>query len=119
MNSDKGREYTFMDFDDLCKENELRHFNIMPYTPQWNGIIERRNKALMDMTSSMLTHSRLPLVFWGETLSTGTYILNRVTTKSMSLTPYELWTGRKPNLSNLRICGYKAHVLIPKILRDK
>ena len=47
------------------------------------------------------------------------YLLNRVNTKSKDLTPYEYWIGHKPDLSNLRVWGCKAHVLIPKPLRDK
>lgn len=58
-------------------------------------------------------------IFLGEALSTAAYILNRVKTKSRNLTPYEYWTGSKPNMSNLRVWGCKVHVLIPKPLRDK
>ena len=47
------------------------------------------------------------------------YLLNKVNTKSKDLTPYEYWIGHKPDLSNLRVWGCKAHVLIPKPLRDK
>lgn len=59
--------------------------------------------------------------FWGEALHTANYLQNRSPTKVVpaNTTPYELWYGRKPNLSFLKIFGSKAHVLIPKELRRK
>ena len=91
----------------------------MPRKPQQNGIIERCNRTLMDMSRSMMAHSQLPLTFWEEALTIANYLLNRVNTKSKDLTPYEYWIGHKPHLSNLRVWGCKTHVLIPKPLRDK
>ncbi|KAM2213096.1 hypothetical protein ACFX1S_023316 [Malus domestica] len=117
LNSDRGGE--FEAFDDFCKENGIRHNYTMPYTPQQNGIAERRNRTLMDMMRSMMSYADLPLHFWGEALATVAYILNKVHTKAKPLTPYELWHGHKPNLSNLKVWGCKAHVLIPKPLRNK
>lgn len=86
MNNDGGDEYTLKDFDNFYKENGIRHLNTMRYTLQKNGITEGRNSTLMDMTWLMLAHPGLPLVFWGEALSTTTYILNRMIRNSKSLT---------------------------------
>uniref|UniRef100_A0A2N9EKJ9 CCHC-type domain-containing protein n=1 Tax=Fagus sylvatica TaxID=28930 RepID=A0A2N9EKJ9_FAGSY len=91
----------------------------MPYKPQQNGIAERRNRTLMDMMRSMMAYADLQIVFWGEALSTTAYILNRVKTKSKPLTPFEIWTGHQPDMTNLKVWGCKAHVLIPKPLRNK
>jgi hypothetical protein len=52
----------------------------------------------MEMTGSMMTYADLLVHFWGEALSTTTYILNRVKTKSKPLTPYEYRIGLKPNV---------------------
>ena len=73
----------------------------------------------MEMTRSMMAYADLPIYFWEEALSTSTYILNSVKTKSKPLTPYEIWTSLKPNIENLKVWGCKAHMLIPKALRDK
>jgi hypothetical protein len=73
----------------------------------------------MEMTRSMMAFADLPIHFWGKALSTLAYILNRVKTKSKTLTPYEIWRGLKPNLENLKVWRCRAHVLIPKPLRDK
>ena len=64
----------------------------------------------MDMVRSMMSHVSLPLTFWGYPLETATYTLNRVPTKAIDKTPYELWFGKKPNLSYLKIWGCDAYV---------
>jgi hypothetical protein len=73
----------------------------------------------MDMIRSMMAYADLQIVFWGEALSIAAYILNIVKTKSKPLTPFEIWTGHKPDMTNLKVWGCKAHVLIPKPLRNK
>lgn len=80
---------------------------------------KRRNMTPMDMTRSMIAYANLFLNFWEEALSTIDYILNRVTIGVRKLIPFEYWTNYKPDLSCFRVEGCKAHVLIPKLLRDK
>ena len=82
----------------------------IPGTPQQNGVAERRNRTLLKMVRSMMAQANLPITFWGDALLTATYILNRVPSKSVTSTPYELWTKRKPDLSNLRPWGCAAYV---------
>jgi hypothetical protein len=66
LNNDRGGEYEAMKF--FCKENGIRHLFTMPYKPQQNGIAERRNRTLMEMTRSMMDYTDLPVHFWGEAL---------------------------------------------------
>ena len=73
--------------------------------PQQNGVAERRNRTLMDMVHSMISYSTLPLSLWMEALKTAIHILNRVPSKSVPKTPYELWTGRIPSLNHLHVWG--------------
>ena len=75
----------------------------MPETPQQNGVAERRNRTLMDMVRSMLSNSTLPLSLWMYALKTAIYLLNRVPSKAVPKTPFELWTRRKPSLRHLHI----------------
>ena len=77
----------------------------MPGKPSMNGVAERRNRTLKDMVRSMISHSSLPESLWGEALKTAVHILNRVPSKAVNKTPYELWFG---NLKNLRIWGCPA-----------
>ena len=62
----------------------------MPGTPSMNGVAERRNRTLLDMVRSMISHSSLPESLWGEALKTAAYLLNRLPTKAVAKTPYEL-----------------------------
>jgi hypothetical protein len=64
----------------------------LPGTPQRNGVPERRNRTLLDMVRSMMSQLDLPLSFWGYTLEIAAFTLNRVPSKSVVKTPYEIWT---------------------------
>ena len=61
----------------------------------------------------MMGQANLPISYWGDALSTAAYILKRVLTKLVISTPYELWTGRKPELGHLRPWGSAAYVHDP------
>ncbi|WKA12495.1 hypothetical protein VitviT2T_029871 [Vitis vinifera] len=82
----------------------------IPNTPQQNGVVERRNRTLLDMVRCMLSNSSLPKFLWGEALKTTTYILNQVPSKSVPKTPYELWSGKKSSFHNFHVWGCKAEV---------
>ena len=74
-----------------------------PGTPRCNGVSERRNRTLLDMVRYMMYLTDLPLSFWGYALETTTFMLNRAPSKSVRTTPYELWFGKKPKLSFLKV----------------
>ena len=86
-----------------------------PGTSQQNGVAERRNQTLLDMTRSMMSYSKLPLFLWGYALETAMYILNLVPSKSVPKTPPEMWTGSKPSLQLLWIWGCLVYVLKGKM----
>ncbi|XP_019257602.1 PREDICTED: uncharacterized protein LOC109235802 [Nicotiana attenuata] len=56
-----------------------------------------------------MAQANLPISYWGDALLTATFVLNRVPTKSVTITPYELWTGRQPDMSVLRPWGCAAY----------
>ena len=58
--------------------------------PSMNSVAERQNHIFKDIVRSMISHSSLPKSLWGEALKTAVYILNRVTSKAVSKTPYKL-----------------------------
>jgi hypothetical protein len=75
----------------------------MSGNPQQNGVAEIRNCILMDIVRSTLRYSTLPISLWIDALKTTIRILNRVPSKSVSKTPYELWIARKPTLNYLHV----------------
>ena len=74
------------------------------------GVSERRNRTLLDIVRSMMYLTDLPLSFWGYALETAAFPLNRAPSKSVETTPYELWFGKKPKLSFLKVWGCDAYV---------
>ena len=62
------------------------------------------------MVRSMIYLTDLPLLFWGYALETTAFTLNRAPSKSVETTPYELWFGKKPKLSFLKVWGRDAYV---------
>ncbi|KAJ9553607.1 hypothetical protein OSB04_017652 [Centaurea solstitialis] len=113
LRSDRGGEYLSDEFDNHLMECGIVSQLTPPYTPQMNGVSERRNRTLLDMVRTMMCHSTLPMSLWGHALETAAHILNRAPTKSVEKTPYELWKGKKPNMSFLRIWGCEVYVKRP------
>nr|GEV45030.1 uncharacterized mitochondrial protein AtMg00810-like [Tanacetum cinerariifolium] len=88
-----------------------REFSI-PRTPQQNGIVERKNKTLIEAARTMLTNSLLSIPFWAEAVNTACYVQNRVlVTKPHNKTPYELLLGRTPSIGFMRPFGCPLTIL--------
>jgi hypothetical protein len=121
VRSDRGGEYYGRHtpygqvpgpFARFPQENGIVAQYSMPDDPQQNGVAERRNRTLMDMVRSMLSYSTLPISLCMEALKTAIHILNRVPSKSVTKTLYEMWTGRKPTLNYLHVWGCPAEARI-------
>ena len=63
LRSDRGGEYCSNEFFQFCKENGIRRHLTSPYTPQQNGVAERKNHTLFDMVRSMMCFTDLPISF--------------------------------------------------------
>ncbi|GKC68648.1 retrotransposon protein, putative, ty1-copia subclass [Tanacetum coccineum] len=107
---DCGGEYMSQEFLDHLKKHGIIAHRTPPYTPQNNGVSERRNRTLLDMVRSMMSQTTLPKSFWDYALETAARILNMVPTKKVDKTPYEVWHGQAPMLSYLKVWGCEAFV---------
>ncbi|GJS12393.1 hypothetical protein Tco_0369189 [Tanacetum coccineum] len=96
-------EYLSQEFLDHLRSHGIISQLTPPYTPQHNGVSERRNQTLLDMVRSMMSLTTLPMSFWGYALESAARILNMVPTKKVNKTPYEMWHGKVPNLSYLKV----------------
>lgn len=106
LRTNRGGEFTSQEFQLFCETHGIQRHLTAPYSPQQNGVVERRNRTLMEMTRSILKHMNVPNYLWGEAVRHGTYIINRVATRVLvSKTPYEAFKLRKPNIEHLRIFG--------------
>ena len=80
----------------------------MPGTPQQNGVSDKCNRTLMDMVRSMLINQTLPVSLWMYALKTVMYLLNRVPSKAVPNTPFELGTNRKLSVRHLHVWDCQA-----------
>jgi transposase InsO family protein len=111
LRTDRGGEFNSIEFAEYCEKQGIKHFRTAPYTPQQNGVVERRNQTVVAMARSLLNSMGMPAKFRGEAVSTAVYLLNRAPTKSVKgQTPYEAWHGKKPSVQHLRTFGCTAHV---------
>ncbi|GJS08146.1 zinc finger, CCHC-type containing protein [Tanacetum coccineum] len=110
LRSDRGGEYMSQEFLDHLKDHGIIAHRTPPYTPQHNGVSERRNRTLLDMVRSMMSQTTLSKSFWDYALETAARILNMVPTKKVEKTPYEVWHGQAPKLSYLKVWGCEALV---------
>jgi len=119
LRTDGGGEYTSKVFEKFCEDNGIVHEVTAPYTPQHNGLAERRNRSLLDMTRSMLEMKKMPNTFWGEAVRIAAYILNRCPTKKLDQIPEEIWTGSKQSAKHLKVFGSLCYMHIPDVKRRK
>ena len=109
VRSDYGGEFENHGFESFCNEHDYGHNFSAPKTPQQNGVVEKKNRSLNEMARTMFYENNLPKYFWGEIINTTCYVINKVSIRSLlSKSPYELYKGRKPNISHLRSFGCKC-----------
>lgn len=120
LRTDRGGEFCSSNFTTYCEEaGILRHYTA-PYSPQQNGIVERRNRTVVSMARSFLKEKQMPLYFWGEAVRHAVYVLDRLPTRALSgCTPYEAWSGKKPDLGHLKTFRCLAHMKVPSVHTTK
>nr|GEV56057.1 retrovirus-related Pol polyprotein from transposon TNT 1-94 [Tanacetum cinerariifolium] len=98
LRSDQGKEYNSKEFDKFCEDEGMHRQLTTRYTPQQNGVDERKNQTVVEMAKSMMHEKGLPQSFWAEAVYTVVYLLNRSPTKAHNnKTPLGAWNGRKPS----------------------
>ncbi|CAH9114878.1 unnamed protein product [Cuscuta europaea] len=112
IRSDRGTEFVNQVIKDFCDQNGTFHQLSAARTPQQNGVAERRNRTLKEAARTMIAESGLPMRYWAEAINTACYTQNRsMINKNHQKTPYELWKGRKPNISYFHVFGCKCYIL--------
>ncbi|KAA0036855.1 gag-pol polyprotein [Cucumis melo var. makuwa] len=112
IRSDHGKEFDNEDLNNLCQTEGIHHEFAAPITPQQNGVVERKNRMLQEMARVMIHAKNFPLNFWAEVVNTACHIHKRVTTRfGTTITLYELWKGRKPNVKYFHIFGSTCYIL--------
>ncbi|CAA6674433.1 unnamed protein product [Spirodela intermedia] len=102
LRTDRGGEFTSHEFAEYCAGEGIHRQHTAPYSPQQNGIVERRNGTVVATARSMLKAKGLPGWFWGEAVATASVD---------GMTPFEVWHGKKPAVHHLKVFGCIAYVL--------
>lgn len=119
IRSDRGGEYTGHEVTSFLKGEGIRMQYTAAYSPQQNGVAERKNRSLMEMARCMIIDADMDYKFWAEAVSTANFMQNRLKSRAVDSTPYQLWTGIKPNASIFKTFGSKVYVHIPHEKRHK
>jgi hypothetical protein len=120
LRSDNGGEYTSNELKDCCREERIKRELTTPYNPKQNGVAERKNISIVEAVKAMIHDQGLPMHLWEKTSSTIVYVQNRSPHKILgNKTPEEVFTGKKPEASHLRIFGCLVYIHVPKEKRTK
>ncbi|KAL0642233.1 hypothetical protein Bca4012_102511 [Brassica carinata] len=120
LRSDNGGEYISNAFKNHLAKHGIVHQTSCPYTPQQNGVAERKNRHLMEVARSMMFHANVPKRFWSDAVQTACYLINRVPTKILkNLSPFEVLNKSKPVIDHLRVFGCVCYVMVPGEQRNK
>nr|GEW30999.1 hypothetical protein [Tanacetum cinerariifolium] len=112
IRSDNGTEFKNSNLNQFCRIKGIKREFSVPRTPQQNGIVERKNRTLIEAARTMLADSLLPIPFWAEAVNIACYVQNSVlVTKPYNKTPYELLHGRTPSIGFMRPFGCLVTIL--------
>jgi transposase InsO family protein len=113
IRSDNGSEFKNLQVEEFLEEEGIKHKFSAPYTPQQNGVVERKNRTLIDMARTTLGEFKTLERFWSKAVNTACHAINRLYLhRLLKKTSYELLTGNKPNVSYFRVFGSKCYILV-------
>ncbi|BBH07042.1 ADP glucose pyrophosphorylase large subunit 1 [Prunus dulcis] len=116
----RGGEFTSKEFNVFCVDHGIKRQLTAAYTPQQNGVAERKNRTVLNMVRCLLSEKEMPKLFWPEAVRWGLHVLNRSLTVAVKgKTPEECWSEKKPNVEYFRVFGCIANVHIPDENRVK
>ena len=110
IRSDNGKEFNNINIEAYCDKIGIKHEVSAIYTPQQNGVVERKNRTLITLARTMLDEYNTPEALWVEAINTACYASNCLfLQKLLGKTPYELLNGKKSDVS-FRVFGCKCYI---------
>jgi hypothetical protein len=120
IRSNNGTEFKNSQIEGFLEDEGIKHEFSSPYTPQQNGVVERKNRTLLGMARTMLDEYKTLDRFWVEAINTTCYSINRLYLHRIhKKTSYELLTGKKPNVPYFRVFGSKCFILVKRGRKSK
>ena len=115
LRSDNGGEFISGEFKDFCTAEGIRRELITPHNPQQNGVAEWKNRKIVGAARAMLHDQGLPIHLWAEASNTAIYVQNRCPHKILGMsTPEEAFSGKRPDISHLKIFGSPVYMHVTK-----
>ncbi|GJX06901.1 putative ribonuclease H-like domain-containing protein [Tanacetum coccineum] len=106
IRTDNGTEFVNQVLTQYYESVSISHQTSVPRTPQQNGVVERRNRTLVEATRTMLIFSKASMFLWAEAIAMACYTQNRSLIHTRhNKTPYELVHDKKPDLTFSRVFG--------------
>jgi transposase InsO family protein len=119
IRSDRGGEYVNNKVQTYLKQQGIQIQYTVAYSPQQNGISERRNRTLMEAARTMIFAAKFDNCYWAEAVACANYVQNRMITSSTNKTPYEAWFGEKSFTNDFHEFGNDVYAWIPDERRKK
>ena len=99
---------------------EIKRELTTSYNPQQNGVAERKNRTIMEAVKTMIHDQDLPMCLWAEAAMAVVYVQNRLSHSALGFkTLEEMFTGKKLEVSHLKIFGFPVFIHILKEKRNK
>ena len=115
VRSDNGSEFRNTNIEEFLDEEGIKHEFSALYTPKQNGIVERKNRTLIEAARTMLDEYKTPDIFWDEAINTACHAINRLYIhKYLGKTPHEIITGNKSKVHYFRVFSCKYYILNKK-----
>jgi transposase InsO family protein len=113
IRSDDGSEFKNLQVEEYLEEEGIKHELSAPYTPQQNGVVERKNMTLIDMVRTMMGEYKTLERFWSEAVNTTCHAINDLYLHCLlKKTSYEPLTCNKPNVSYFHVFRSKCYILV-------
>jgi transposase InsO family protein len=120
VRSDNGTEFKNTGVEEFLSKEGIKHEFLVPYTPQQNGVVERKNQTLTEVARIMLDEYKTPDNFWAEAVNTAYHAINCLYLhKIYKKTAYELLTGNKPKVDYFRVFGCRCFIFNKKVKSSK
>jgi hypothetical protein len=120
VKSDNGTEFKNTNIEEYLDEESIGHELFVPYTPQQNGIVERKNRTLIEAARTMIDEYKTSDSLWAEAIHTACHAINHLYLHKLRLKPaYELLAGKKNNVAYFRVFCCKYFILNKKLKSSK
>ncbi|XP_075085054.1 uncharacterized protein LOC142168292 [Nicotiana tabacum] len=103
IRTDNGTEFVNSVCDTLFKNLGIIHQRTRAYTPQQNGVVERKHKHILEVTRAIRFQAQISIKFWGHNILAAVYLINRMPSYVVYMLPYEKLHNRKPFQGHLRV----------------